>query len=236
MFRQLFKVGMRDDNPEYLNRKIYHTNVVAFIFILTFVPFTYITYPYFPSITWLPILGLCMMALTLPLNYFGFTTLSRINFSVLPISMATMYVALITPADQTPWGQLWCLYFVFIFIPTTIIDYKEPRLLIAMLGYGCLLILLWQPLNGWLEIPPFEDVQIWKTGWFGYLTIVMALAASLGSVLSMMYRSSLTEERAMALLKANHEMELLNAELKAVRAQFNPHFIFNALASMDTIS
>ena len=232
MFKKLFSIGLRDENPEYLNRKIYHTNVVAFIFISVFTPFAYITHIYYPPLAWLPGVGVTVIALCYPLNHLGYYHLSRVSFSTIPISLATMYIAMITPAGEPAWGQIWVLYYMFIFIPTTIIDYKEPKLLVSMLVYGNLCFLLWYPFNNLLELPPFENLDVWKTGWFGYVTLIMALGIMLGSVITMMYRSSKAEEKALALFKKNYEIELLNAELKAVRSQFNPHFIFNAMASI----
>ncbi|HAA12694.1 MAG TPA: hypothetical protein DCE41_13770 [Cytophagales bacterium] len=232
MFKRLFSVGLRDHYPEYLNRKVYHTNVVAFIFILAFAPFSYITYLYFPPLGIIPTSGTSIIVLTWFFHHWGYVHISRILMSISPISHATVYVALLTPAGEPAWGQLWTLYFTFIFIPTTIFDFREPVKLISMLGYGILLIFLWYPLNSWLELEALPDVSVWKTGWFGYWTIIMSLGIALGSVLTMMYRSSKAEEQAMQLLKRNFEIELVNAELKAVRSQFNPHFIFNALASI----
>ena len=233
MLRNLLSLGLREENPEYLNRKIYHTNVVALIFILAFGPFSYITWIYFPSpLWWFPAVGSATLIITFPLNHYGYYNLSRVLMCTLPITHATTYVGYITPAGEPAWGQAWTLYFMFIFIPTTIIDFKEPWLLITMVGYGILLIFLWYPINNLLELPVVPDVTVWKTGWFGYWTIFMSLGIALGSVLTMSYRSSVAEGRSMELMKKYYDIELLNAQLKAVRSQFNPHFIFNALASI----
>ena len=231
-FKWLFSIGVREGLPEFKNRKIYHSNVVALIFILVFQPFLIVSFHLHPSLGWIVVAGVTVISFNFPLNWLGFNNFSRVLHCTAPISLATAYTALVTPAGEPPWGQLFTLYFMFIFIPTTVIDYKEPLMLISMLGFGIVLINFWHPLNNYFELDPAPDVAVWKTGWFGYWTIVMSLGIGLGSVLSMSYRSSVAEEKSVELLKKYYDIELLNAELKAVRSQFNPHFIFNALASI----
>lgn len=66
--------------------------------------------------------------------------------------------------------------------------------------------------------PPF-----WKTGWF-----LAAVCLLLVSLLYLLYRYRIRQIKQ----KANIDKQLSQAEMKALHAQMNPHFIFNSLNSI----
>jgi ligand-binding sensor domain-containing protein/two-component sensor histidine kinase len=70
----------------------------------------------------------------------------------------------------------------------------------------------------------------WQTAWFR--TLIILLSAGL-LFLAIRYRikSVRREEK----IKGNYEKELLQLEAKALRAQMNPHFIFNCLNSIKSL-
>ena len=68
----------------------------------------------------------------------------------------------------------------------------------------------------------------WKTIWFWVLAILLAL--TLGYLL---YRWRIGEVRREERLHSDYERELANMEMSALRAQMNPHFIFNSLNSIE---
>lgn len=70
--------------------------------------------------------------------------------------------------------------------------------------------------------PPF-----WKTWWF--LTTAIALILLL---MWWRYRVKLTSVHAIAMKEAEFQKKVSALELKALRAQMNPHFVFNALNSI----
>ncbi|MEO7313244.1 MAG: two-component regulator propeller domain-containing protein [Chitinophagaceae bacterium] len=82
----------------------------------------------------------------------------------------------------------------------------------------------WGPVNNSLLIviaPPF-----WKTWWF--VTMVMLLT---GASVYLLFRSRVTMIRHEAGLK----QRIAEAEMQALRAQMNPHFIFNCLNAIDNM-
>ncbi|HEY4800821.1 MAG TPA: histidine kinase, partial [Bacteroidia bacterium] len=73
-------------------------------------------------------------------------------------------------------------------------------------------------------LPPF-----WRTWWF-WITIVMVLAIILFTYIR--YRIELIKRKEAERL--SREIQLANNELKALRAQMDPHFIFNSLSSIQS--
>lgn len=71
--------------------------------------------------------------------------------------------------------------------------------------------------------PPF-----WKTTWFKILSLVLLISAVIG-----FFRYRVNVIRKEEQKKAAFEKELAEVEMKALRAQMNPHFIFNSLNSIN---
>ncbi len=85
------------------------------------------------------------------------------------------------------------------------------------------------------EIQPVEYVIIikpawWQTGWFKLLCTLIG-ATLIGFLIRFRIQSIRKKEQQ----KARHEKELLELESKALRAQMNPHFIFNCLNSIKSL-
>lgn len=80
-----------------------------------------------------------------------------------------------------------------------------------------------QTLEKWLIItPPF-----WQTTWFK-----VAMAALLLALFAGFYFFNIKRIRREEALRRQHLMEVNTLEMKAIRAQMNPHFIFNCLNSI----
>ncbi|MEO8111426.1 MAG: histidine kinase [Ginsengibacter sp.] len=70
----------------------------------------------------------------------------------------------------------------------------------------------------------------WQTGWFRLLCITAALALMVYVVQRRIQFIRKKEQQ-----KSEHEKQLLELEAKALRAQMNPHFIFNCLNSIKAL-
>jgi len=73
--------------------------------------------------------------------------------------------------------------------------------------------------------PPF-----WQTWWFWAI-----VAAALIMVVAFFYRRHIFSVRKREREKVIHEKELVELEAKALRAQMNPHFVFNSLNSIKSL-
>lgn len=80
---------------------------------------------------------------------------------------------------------------------------------------------------------PYElHIQVstvwYKTGWFWLLTF--SILSGIGYLI---YRTRIAQVRKEERLKSSYEKKLANVEMSALRAQMNPHFIFNCLNSIE---
>jgi hypothetical protein len=70
----------------------------------------------------------------------------------------------------------------------------------------------------------------WQTWWF-WLSVIAGISLLVFVIVKWRVQAVRNQER----LKAKHEKELLELEAKALRAQMNPHFIFNCMNSIKAL-
>jgi len=70
----------------------------------------------------------------------------------------------------------------------------------------------------------------WQTNWFKFLATLIAC-----SLVYLLVRWRIKSVRRQEQLKGKHEKEMLELEAKALRAQMNPHFIFNCMNSIKSL-
>ena len=71
---------------------------------------------------------------------------------------------------------------------------------------------------------------LWQTWWFWTIVI-----ASLVIIVAFFYKGHISSVRKKEREKVIHEKELVELEAKALRAQMNPHFVFNSLNSIKSL-
>lgn len=75
----------------------------------------------------------------------------------------------------------------------------------------------------------FIKPAFWQTGWFKVLCLLLA-----GSLVYLYYRLRISSIKKEAKQREAIQQQIAQLEMKALRAQMNPHFIFNALNSIQT--
>ena len=115
-------------------------------------------------------------------------------------------------------------------------DYKSREILYSNLSPGKYTFQLKaQMLGGNWQIEPIELIIIitppfWQTWWFRILAGLILIGTAFYLI---RWRISLVRKKEQQ--KALHEKELLELEARALRAQMNPHFIFNSMNSIKSL-
>ena len=115
-------------------------------------------------------------------------------------------------------------------------DYKSREILYSNLSPGKYTFQLKaQMLGGNWQDEPIELIIIitppfWQTWWFRILAVLFLI-----SIVFFFIRWRIALVRKKEQQKTFHEKELLELEAKALRAQMNPHFIFNSLNSIKSL-
>ncbi len=116
------------------------------------------------------------------------------------------------------------------------VGHKDRKIIYSNLHPGKYIFQLKaQILGGNWQSRPLEYIIIitppfWKTWWFRTMVAISALG-----ILYLLYRRRVALIRRKDQVKTLHEKELLELEAKALRAQMNPHFIFNSLNSIKSL-
>jgi len=115
-------------------------------------------------------------------------------------------------------------------------DYKSREILYSNLSPGKYTFQLKaQMLGGNWQIKPIELIIIitppfWQTWWFRILAGLVLVSLAFFFI---RWRIALVRKKEQQ--KSLHEKELLELEAKALRAQMNPHFIFNSMNSIKSL-
>ncbi|MEZ5056355.1 MAG: two-component regulator propeller domain-containing protein [Saprospiraceae bacterium] len=77
------------------------------------------------------------------------------------------------------------------------------------------------------SVPIFISTPFWKTGWF-YLTMLVLVL----TLVYLFYKNRIRQIEEKAALESEFSKKLAEVEMTALRAQMNPHFLFNCLNSI----
>jgi two-component system, LytTR family, sensor histidine kinase AlgZ len=134
------------------------------------------------------------------------------------ICLSSYYLCKVFPVKTTQWYNLISLFIVAAFIVAGIE---------LLAGYG------WVHLIDSLKIAPAISplYEPWIAGIFSELVLIFLLIASMHYVIIGFERSNESERQ-------TFELKLLaqDAELRALRAQIDPHFLFNSLNSISALT
>lgn len=78
-----------------------------------------------------------------------------------------------------------------------------------------------------ISLPLFIGTSFWKTPWF-YLMVVMVISTLIFSL----FRYRIHQIRRQEEIRVQYDKTISQLEMKALRAQMNPHFLFNSLNSI----
>lgn len=197
---RIFNIGIDEEYPDYLQRKIAVSNMIALIIaFLVALPFVFISLIFFPPLAYLPIIAIPIALSTLFFNYARLHTFARIVISLVPVCLASIYQAYLSKDGQAVTPGLAMIMLSFSLVIFVIFDLKEKNLLISMsvVMVGILLSTDW--LNSALEME--LDTKIIETGVLAKMVVVISVISAAGCILIQVFQSNAAENTAADLLK-----------------------------------
>jgi GAF domain len=213
---KIFSLGLDENYPEYLKRKIVVSNIIGMIIaFLVALPFVFISLLFFSPLAYLPIIAIPLALSTLFFNYVRLHTLARMVISLVPICLASIYQAYLSKMGMAVTPGLAMIMLSFSFIMFVIFDLREKGMLIVMSFIMLTIMLSMDWLNDSLEME--LNTRIIETGLLAKMVTVISIISGAGCILTLAYQNKIAEDKAFDLLKdaednhrkmAAQEMEL----------------------------
>lgn len=122
---KLMRAGIRDSDPDYLQKKVQLANQVALLTAANVAPFLIITYVFFKPLVLWPVLAFFCSLFVLWLNAARLFTVSRTVLSCIPSATLLIYHACLVPGGEPILPGLLMIQFALIMIPVIVFDFSE---------------------------------------------------------------------------------------------------------------
>lgn len=209
ILNQLFALGIKEDQPKYLSKKIYLSNIITFLVVfLIGIPYSIFSYFMFRSLVFIPMAAIVICAFVILLNYLGFNKIARIIIGVLPMLMAQFFVAYLIPPNGTQYFQMYVIAMGLSVIPFLIFDLRE-KLFIVLISIFILCSFMFG--SNWYNNKLISDVDasIIIDGPLGTVNIFLGLTLMIVGVIVLSYknfRSEITSEKLFSEMDAQSEL------------------------------
>ncbi|MDH5475872.1 MAG: GAF domain-containing protein [Cyclobacteriaceae bacterium] len=174
------------NKESYLQKKIRSSNSIALVIMFgVAIPFIGISLLFYPTLTFLPILAVIVLAIAIAINGFGMHILGRGIISMLPISLSIVYGAMLMDDLRTPFISFLIVSYSFSFAPAIAFDLRKEKIwLIIFTLYGVLTIFFFKEINQFF-VTTIDD-SLMRDGWLGYLALLTGIFAGFGSLLTLL--------------------------------------------------
>lgn len=133
LLSKIHNIGLSEDMPEYLKRKVRISNQLAMIIMLfVAVPYVIISWVYFPSLAWIPVMGIFALIFVLFFHYMFWFKVGRSILALVPPTLATLYHAYLVAPGDPPISSFTLITLGFALLPFVIFDIKELSFLILL--------------------------------------------------------------------------------------------------------
>jgi hypothetical protein len=209
VFQRITDLGVSEENTEEINSRIKITNFLCIFFFLLAVPFTVITFYYFPSIAYIPPGFLVLCGSSVYLNKLGLYRITRAYASFGLITVYIWYATFIMPPREPPFASLYSLLVLFWMPPWMMYSLREWKALLPAVLYTLAGTLLFPYLNSLhqADLLP-ENVQLFRDGWLAYVAYITAFAAFSGALWFFHHNVRVSERKNKKMLS---ELETKNA-------------------------
>jgi hypothetical protein len=215
MLSALVNFGVDVEQPEWLQIKVRLCNTLTYLIGFMAVSFLAVTYIYFRSIAIIPAAAIILCVANPIFNRVGFVTLSRFIISIVPVSLAILFISCMTNAGEKPDYGLWAMALSLLILPFVLFDYKEIVLSSLCFGFGVILLSMFNTFNSSLEfsLPEQSVVDILEL-----LSLTTAIITIFSSLFFLSHESRRSEVRntelVMSVEKSKQVMEESNKKLQ----------------------
>lgn len=211
MIKKVINAGWTEDMPKYLKKRVLPTNIIALtVAIVIGIPFTIITYIYFPSLVLLPLSGGVLCGGILLINHLGGIRYSRVLLSLVPISLGAAYNAFLSGPNDDPLPSLYLIELSFALIPFIVFDIKERGFMIFSVLISTTIILTFPITRDWVHAD--YDSTLLRSGWIASLTSLLAILGEFSFVMGVLIISHGSEKETE---QSRREAEEQNSRLLA---------------------
>ena len=192
MLKKLLTIGLHAEMPTHKQRRVKAANLITLIVLGTLaVPFTVLSWIYYPPIAWLPLLGVVVGLAYYVLTAAGRTQLARFILVVGPALLVCFYNTNLSGPDGEPLTTLTFISMVFIIMAFVVVDTREKGLLALSIFSAGMPILLLPVAKQWITLDPDHTaarlayVALLETGWMSHVSYLMGIMVASGAMLGL---------------------------------------------------
>ncbi len=220
MLKNILAIGLKNEMPIYEQRRVRTANSVALILIGTLaIPFTILTWVYFPPIALFPLVGGVVCGIYFALTKAGHTRLARFILVAGPALLVAYYNVKLCGPEGSPLTTLTFISMIFIIMSFVLVDTREKGLLILSVLSSGMPILLLPVVKQWVVVDPAHTaarlafVILLEEGWMSHVSYLIAIIAACSALLglSQLGRSAEKDSEA-ALQEAEQKSEAMRQE------------------------
>ncbi|MDH5366102.1 MAG: GAF domain-containing protein [Cyclobacteriaceae bacterium] len=201
-----------------MKKKIRAANSISLMIIFGIAtPFIGISFLYYPSLAFLPISAVAILAIAIILNGFGMHIIGRGIISILPTTLSIVYGAMLMDDMKTPIVSFIIVSYSFSFAPVIIFDLRKEKVwLMLFTAYGVLTIFFFKQINQ-LFITTIDDTLM-RDGWLGYVALLAGIVAGFGSIFTLLSLNIKSEIKTDEVIQQANDQ---NDKLKASESELN---------------
>lgn len=208
---KIFQLGVNDDQPEWLKKKLVTANFINIGLLPLSAFFTVTTYFLFPEVFYFCLFGLGVSTSSLVLLALRFHLAGRFILAITPILLGIVFAGMLLPADQEPAIGLLLACFSFVTITMVVFDFKHERLLVIISSIiNVAVFQSFDMINAYFELD--IDDSLLREGWLAEMMIWIGIVNSFAMLFTLAYSNLEAENTIKDILKdANSKNEELQA-------------------------
>ncbi len=218
-YQGIIDTGIKDANTNLLNEKIRVANIISlFVIFVAGIPFIIISIYLYPTLTWIPSVGLLFAVATIGINKLQLYNLARFILAIMLGIMAGMYHANLLKEGESVLLGVFLFHLSFSLFPFVIYSSKEKTTLYLTLAINLLLLFFFRHLNFYQTEE--LDSALFRDSWLNELTVVLGIVMCVFTVAVLTLLNERSENKTLIVLAELEEGKKV-AEASEVALQEN---------------